>query len=324
MFGIHWCDDGVAVNFRTLDLNLLRVFDTVMAEGSITRAAERLAMTQPAVSNALKRLRDAIGEDLLTRAPRGVAPTPFGEALWPQVRSALGQLRGALEPGDYDPKVDSRVFRLTMADAVATLLMPALMARFEALGALSRIELRPLVDRDPRGLLGQDEVDFAVGHFPEAVAALVAQGRAAPLRHRRLAEGRYVCAMRRDHPLAAQPLTLDAFCAASHVLVSFTGRAHGFVDQALAAQQRTRRIALTVNQFFTAAHVVAACELLTVLPEGFLPLTGLEESLVLRELPIEPGAVFVDALWHVRHERSAAHQWLLARIDEVGQAAARA
>jgi DNA-binding transcriptional LysR family regulator len=76
------------VNFRTLDLNLLRVFDVVMAEGSITRAAQRLAMTQPAVSNALKRLRDSLGEDLLTRAPRGVQPTAFGETLWPQVRSA--------------------------------------------------------------------------------------------------------------------------------------------------------------------------------------------------------------------------------------------
>ena len=88
------------MNFRTLDLNLLRVYDVVMTEGNITRAAERLAMTQPAVSNALKRLRDSIGEDLLTRAPRGVKPTAFGEALWPQVNLALAQLRQALEPDE--------------------------------------------------------------------------------------------------------------------------------------------------------------------------------------------------------------------------------
>ena len=91
------------MNFRTLDLNLLRVYDVVMAEGSITRAAQRLSMPQPAVSNALKRLRDSLGEDLLTRAPRGVQPTAFGEALWPQVRSSLGQLGEALEPGEFDP-----------------------------------------------------------------------------------------------------------------------------------------------------------------------------------------------------------------------------
>ena len=309
------------VNFRTLGLNLLRVFDVVMAEGSITRAAQRLSMTQPAVSNALKRLRDSLGEDLLTRAPRGVQPTAFGEALWPQVRSSLGQLREALEPGEFDPTVDTRVFRLTMADAAAGLMLPALMARFEALGAHSHVEVRPLLDRDPRPLLGQGDIDFAIGHFPEAVAALVAQGRAVPLRHRRLAEGRYVCAMRRDHPLASEPLTLDAFCAASHVLVSFSGRPHGFVDHALASLKRTRHIALTVNQFFTAAHVVAACNHLTVLPARFLPLTGLQDRLVERELPVAPGTVYLDALWHVRHDRSAAHQWLLARFDEIAQAA---
>lgn len=312
------------MNFRTLDLNLLRVFDVVMAEGSITRAAQRLAMTQPAVSNALKRLRDSLGEDLLTRAPRGVQPTAFGETLWPQVRSALGQLREAVEPGDFDPTVDTRVFRLTMADAAAGLMLPALMSRFEALSARSHVEVRPLLDRDPRNLLGHGDIDFAIGHFPEAVAALVAQGRVAPLRHRRLAEGRYVCAMRRDHPLAAEELTLDAFCAASHVLVSFSGRAHGFVDQALAGLQRTRHIALTVNQFFTAAHVVAHCNHLTVLPARFLPLTGLQDRLVERELPVAPGTVYLDALWHVRHDRSAAHQWLLARFDEVAQDAAPA
>jgi DNA-binding transcriptional LysR family regulator len=189
------------------------------------------------------------------------------------------------------------------------------------LAARCQIEVRPLIDRDPREALGHADIDFALGHFPEVVAALVAQGALAPLRHRRLAEGRYVCAMRRDHPLARTPLTLDDFCAAGHVLVNYSGRPHGFVDQALASLQRTRHIALTVNQFFTAAHVVAGCDHLTVLPARFLPLTGLQDRLVERELPVAPGTVYLDALWHVRHDRSAAHQWLLARFDEVAQAA---
>lgn len=308
------------MNFRTLDLNLLRVYDAVMVEGSITRAAERLSMTQPAVSNALRRLRESVGEDLLTRAPRGVRPTAFGEALWPQVSAALAQLRHALEPGDYDPAQDERVFRLTLPDAIAVVLLPPLMARLTALGARARLEVRPLTDRDPRPALAQGDVDFAIGYFPEVVASLAAQGSSAPLRHRHLAEGRYVCAMRREHPLAGQALTLDAFCAAQHVLVSFSGRAHGFVDQALASQGRSRHIALTVNQFFTAAHVVRDCDLLTVLPDGFLPMTGLQDRLVTAELPVDPGAVMVDALWHARNDRSAAHRWLLERFDEIGRA----
>ena len=103
-----------ALNFRTLDLNLLRVFDVVMAERNLTRAAERLSLTQPAVSNALKRLREAVGEDLLTRSAHGVVPTPRAEALWPEVRSALGRLRGVLAPGEFDPAADAANFRIAM------------------------------------------------------------------------------------------------------------------------------------------------------------------------------------------------------------------
>jgi len=308
------------MNFRTLDLNLLRVFDAVMAEGNVTRAAERLAMTQPAVSNALKRLRDTVGEELLTRLPSGVRPTTFAEALWPEVREALGRLQHALEPAEHDPVSDARVFRLAMVDAVAALLMPALMDRFGALGARSQIEVHPLPNRDPRDLLSRGDADFALGHFPEAMAALVSLGNQAPIRHRRLSENRFVCAMRRGHPLAETPLTLDAFCAAEHVLVSFSGRAHGFVDQALASLNRSRHIALTVNQFFTAALVASRSDLLTVLPDGFLAVTGHAEQLIIRELPLSPGPVFVDALWHVRNDRSGAHRWLLQRIVDVAEA----
>ena len=307
------------MNFRTLDLNLLRVFDTVMAEGNVTRAAERLAMTQPAVSNALKRLRDSVGEDLLTRLPSGVKPTALAEVLWPQVRDALGRLQHALDPTEHDPVTDPHVFRLAMVDAVAALLMPPLMARFESLGARTQIEVHPLVNRDPRDMLSRGDVDFALGHFPEALAALVAQGNQAPMRHRRLSDNRFVCAMRRGHPLAGKPLTLDDFCAADHVLVSFSGRAHGFVDQALASLNRSRRIALTVNQFFTAALVASRSNLLTVLPDGFQAVTGHADQLVIRELPLSPGTVYVDALWHVRHDRASAHRWLLQRIVEVAE-----
>ena len=102
----------MSLNFRTLDLNLLRVFDAVMAEGSLTRAAVALAMTQPAVSHALRRLREAVGQDLFVRVAHGVRPTPHAEALWPQVRASLATLRQALAPGDFDPRRDAVQMRL--------------------------------------------------------------------------------------------------------------------------------------------------------------------------------------------------------------------
>jgi DNA-binding transcriptional LysR family regulator len=314
------------VNFRTLDLNLLRVFDAVMAEGSLTRAAARLALTQPAASHALKRLRDAVGEDLFVRAAAGLRPTARAEALWPQVRAALGQLEQALSPRHYDPRADAANFRLAMADSTAALLMPGLVLAIEREQAIANVRVLPLTTRDPRRLVEEGDADCAVGYFPTAVAAIVAQGQDAVLRHRRLYSTQYACVMRRDHPLARGELTLDAFVAAHHLLVSFSGRPHGFVDEALAAVGRQRRIVLTVNQFATAGSVVARSDLLTVLPRIFLPAIGVQHRLVERPLPLRLADVSVEIVWHLRHDGEPAHAWLRERLVEAaarGRAAAR-
>ncbi|MDB5816408.1 MAG: LysR family transcriptional regulator [Rhizobacter sp.] len=312
------------MNFRSLDLNLLRVFDAVMAERNLTRAAERLAMTQPAVSNALKRLRESVGEELLIRTAFGVKPTPYAEVLWSQVRAALGQLRHAFEPGEYDPLTEPVTFRLAMADATAALLLPGLVSHIEKTKALANLRVLPLTTRDPRALLEHGDADFAIGYFPEAVSALVAQGSLAPLHHERLYDSEYVCVMRRDHPLADTPLTLDVFCEANHLLVSFSGRAHGFVDQALSAIGRTRRIVLTVNQFFTAGRVVAHSDLLTVLPASFLESTGYQRQLVSRPIPLALSGIHVEVLWHLRHDRDSSHRWMRERLVEAGKSASPA
>lgn len=304
------------MNFQTLDLNLLRVFDTVMAEHNLTRAAARLALTQPAVSNALIRFKEAVGQELLTRTAHGVVPTPFAEKLWPEVRAALGQLRAVLDPGEFDPRRDLASFRLAMADATAAVLLPPLIDHIEAEQALVNIRVLPLTTRDPRSLLERGEVDVAVGYFPEAIAELATLGAQGALHHERLSESEYVCVMRRGHPLASAELTLDAFCAAHHLLVSFSGRPHGFVDQALAALNRSRRIVLTVNQFFTAGRVVARSDLLTVLPASFVGATGYQSQLVERALPMALPRIHVEAMWHMRHERESAHRWLRVRLVE--------
>ncbi|HWP19066.1 MAG TPA: LysR family transcriptional regulator [Burkholderiaceae bacterium] len=302
------------MNFRTLDLNLLRVFDEVMAERNLTRAAERLAMTQPAVSNALRRLRDALGDDLVVRTSSGVRPTPHAEALWPHVRAALDGLRAVIDPGAFNPRENAATFQLAMADATAATLLPHLISAIEREQALTNLRTLPLTTRDPRALLERGEVDFAIGYFPDAVAALSHEGSAASLHHERLWDDEYVCVMRRDHPLAGGPLTLDQFCEAHHLLVSFSGRAHGFVDQALAALHRTRRVVLTVNQFFTAGRVVTRSDLLTVLPRRFVPATGFEAELVTRPLPLALQGVHVEVLWHQRHDRHPAYRWMLEQI----------
>jgi DNA-binding transcriptional LysR family regulator len=307
------------MNFRTLDLNLLRVFDAVMAEGSLTRASAGLAMTQPAVSQALRRLREAVGEDLFVRVAHGVRPTPHAQALWPQVRAALGALRQALVPGDFDPRRDPVQLRIAMADATAALLAPALVARIEEDEAMVNLRVLPLTTRDPRRLVESGDADLAVGYFPELVTTIVAQGRDSHLHHARLYESRYVCVMRSGHPLAQRALTLDDYCAAHHLLVSFSGRPHGYVDEALASLGRQRRVVLTVNQFFTAGRVVARSNLLTVLPEGFVEATGYGHELVIRELPMALQPVHVEMIWHLRHDADPAHRWLRGLLQAAAQ-----
>ncbi len=301
------------VNFRTLDLNLLRVFDEVMAERNLTRAARNLSITQPAVSNALRRLREVLGDELVRRSGAGVEPTPRALALWPTVRDALRQLQHTLAPGEFDAGTADTTFLLAMADATAAELIPGLVQIGEKEAPAISMRVLPLTTRDPRRMLEQEEVDMAVGYFPAVIASLAARGQSGvgvAFETQRLYLGQYVCVMRRDHPLAKSPLTLDDYCAARHLLVSFSGRPYGFIDQTLGALGRERRIVVTVNQFFTAGRVVANSDLLTVLPRHFVTVTGIDDQLVLRDLPFDQPPVHVDAIWHRRAQHGHAHEWL--------------
>ncbi len=301
------------MSFLTLDLNLLRVFDAVMTEQNLTRAANRLAMTQPAVSNAVKRLRDALGDELLIRTAHGVKPTARAESLWPAVRRALADLEEAVAPRSFELAKANATFRMAMADATAGLLLPPLVRLIEGEAPGIDIRMVPLTTREPRPMLLRGDIDLAIGFFPGVVAQL--QGSTeTPIRHERLYAGHYVCVMRKNHPLAEQELTLDRYCDANHLLVSFSGRARGLVDDALVSLSRERRILLTVNQFFTAGKVVAASDLLMVIPYHLIDATGMSEQLIQKKLPFPLPDVHIDMLWHERDARSPGHRWLREQL----------
>ena len=310
------------LNFRTLDLNLLRVFDEVMQERSLTKAAHNLALTQPAVSNALRRLRDTLGDDLVVRSGQGLQATPLALKLWPTVRDALQNLQHSLVGQAFDAATSSQTFVLTMADATAAELIPPLVNVLETQAPGISVRVRPLTTRDPRPLLADERADLALGFFPAALADLAAQAqtdRGNAFAHERLYDGHYVCVMRQGHPLANEALTLADFCAARHLLVSFSGRPFGFIDESLAALGKNRRVVLTVNQFFTAGRVVANSNLLTVLPRHFVKVTGIADELTWRELPFNVPTVHVDALWHHRHAYDPAHLWLRRTIRGIAE-----
>lgn len=315
--------------FRNLDLNLLRVFDEVMRERSLTKAARNLSLTQPAVSNALRRLRETLGDELLTRGGAsqpnsvghlgGLQATPVALALWPTVRDALQNLQNALSTEAFSPPTATSSLVLAMADATAAELVPPLINVLEREAPGMSIRVIPLSTRDPRKLLQEGQADIALGFFPRVLAEMAAQAppQAGTFSHARLYDGTYTCVMRKGHVLAGPALTLDSFCAARHLLVSFSGRPFGLIDEALAAQGRRRRVVLTVNQFFTAGRVVANSNLLTVLPSHFVSVTGIATELVQQPLPFEVPAVHVDALWHHSVEATPAHVWLRGQLQAV-------
>ena len=319
MMVIHNMNDIAARTWgrtlRQLDLNLLRVLDAVLQHRNLTRAAAQLAMTQPAVSNAVRRLRHALQDDIIRRHGQGVLPTPLALRLWPVVRECLRQLDAALDPTAFAPDTSQEVFVLGMADATAARLMPLLAEQLAERAPKVSLRVLPLTTRDPREALASGALDVAVGYFPRVVAALEQGADEAWFYRQRLHEDRYVAVMRPDHALAQRgALTLEAYCQARHLLVSFTGRPVGFVDEALAKLGRSRHVAMTVNQFYTAGRVVASTDLLTVLPLGFVPMTGMAEQLAVREIPLELHTVEIDALWHRDTQHLVGHRWLREQL----------
>ena len=195
---------------------------------------------------------------------------------------------------------------MAMADATAAFWLPSLMRSIEREAPGVNVRMMPLTTREPRPMLLRGDIDLAVGFFP-GVAAQLSSETGSPIRHERLYSGKYVCVMRRGHPLADKELTLDNYCAANHLLVSFSGRAHGLIDEALSQIHRERRILLTVNQFFTAGRVVANSDLITVLPRHLIASTGMTESLLYKDLPFTLPAVHLDMLWHERAHSAHGH-----------------
>jgi len=300
------------MNFLTLDLNLLRVFDAVMIEQNLTRAAEKLAMTQPAVSNALKRLRHAFDDDLLIRTSFGVKPTPRAESIWPAIREALNNLETIIDPPAFDPAKATGSVRIAMPDATAAYWLPYLVHEIEQSATGISVQMVPLLNRDPRSILLHGDIDIAVGFFPGVVSQLAAgqSSLSRAIHHISLYSGRYVCVMRKDHPLATTSLTLEQYCNAHHLLVSFSGLAYSVIDEILGQMKLRRHIVLTVNQFLTAGRVAANSDLLTVLPQHLISAIGMDNQLIWKELPFNTPAVNVDMLWHEREARNPAHQWL--------------
>src|SRR5260221_279056 len=212
------------MKLTTFDLNLLVVFEAILRERSVTKAGERLGLSQPAMSHALNRLRWMLKDQLFIRTPEGMLPTPRAEQLAHPVRRALGELQSALDPEEFIPAQAERRFTVAVNNYAAVVLAGPITAECAALAPNVRVSLRPSGTLNLPELLDRGELDVAI-------AAL--EPPADRFASRVLVEDRYVAVMRRGHPVAPQKLDLGAFAALPHLLVSSRGEEFSFVDAAL-------------------------------------------------------------------------------------------
>ena len=289
------------MNLAAVDLKLLVVFDAVMSERSVTRAGTRLGMTQPAVSNAVARLRHLLKDELFVRAQGSIRPTPRAVELTGPVRQALRQIEAVLDPSDFDPVRDTRVFKLAMSDHAAVTMLPHVVKRLEAIAPNVDLQVQPKFNWTVADLLDAHEIDFALGVVPDA-----------PVRFSRIAlfEDVYLCAMRRDHMLARGEFTLESFAAAKHLAVRPVGKATNLIDHVLESRGLKRRMALTVNQFLVVPAIVGNTDLVATLFRRTAEGLGILESphLVLRPVPLPP--VQAELLWHSTMTHHKAHRWM--------------
>jgi len=285
-----------------VDLNLFVVFDTIYREKNLTRAADKLSLSQPAVSHALARLRENFDDPLFERAGKGVQPTPMAKAIVTRVRAALAELESAMAEGlAFDPAESDREFTIACRDAMESATLNKLMCRFQDIAPAVRLRSVRLSRRDMEAALANGRVDLA---------ADVLLPVSDELRHRHVLSESLVVAMRRHHPLALTTWNLDAYVAADHILVSSRPEGPGVEDFALSRAGHNRNIRLRCQNYLSALQVISDTDMLLTLPETFAGYLLNPEKHVTRPLPVLSEPVDIHLYWHSKSERDPAIMWL--------------
>jgi DNA-binding transcriptional LysR family regulator len=304
------------MNFASFDLNLLRVFDALMRERSATRAGQTIGLSQPAVSNALARLRHTLKDELFVRRGNHMVPTPFAETLAGAVRDALAQIEQALA-GDasFDPSSAERLFTLYGADFFSSLTMPPLFARIAACAPGVALRLLESATGEVERLLRDNAIDAALERrmeMPDWVSS------------RPVLLSSFVTVAARDHAqiggAGIKPgdiLPLELFCRLPHALRSVDGTMSGMVDDALAEIGMSRRVMLALPHFHSVAVAVARSDLIAALPRQMAEAVADHLDLAIHPLSVDIPAQELRLYWHRRHDRHPAHCWLREQIVDI-------
>jgi DNA-binding transcriptional LysR family regulator len=295
------------VNVQDLDLNLLRVFDAVLHDRTVTAAAARLRLTQPAVSNALGRLRQLLGDPLFVRTASGMEATPFARGVADPVRQALALIETALAQGPgFEPATATRAFRFYMSDLGQVEFLPPLVERVQRLAPGVHLEAVAVDIEDIADALASGALDIVVGFLP---------GLGPPIARRALFRDPYVCLMRADHPI--ERLTRKKFLEASHALVTYRAGGHRVIEEALERAGVARRIALRVPHFTVMPMVLERTDLILTLPARVARVYESRGSFKSLPPPVPIPAAEVAVHWHERFDGDPGNRWLRQQIVEL-------
>jgi DNA-binding transcriptional LysR family regulator len=296
-------------HLRQADLNLLVVFSALAEEGSVTRAASRLLLSQPATSRALQRLRETFHDDLLIRTPHGYEPTPKGRRLVRELEKTLPQLDRLIAEGDFDPATEEAVFRIAATDHAGHLLIPALFAAVFSKTVKVRFEFVPLhggqyeaLDRGRLDLVLNADDGTVPNHLSKEM----------------MFEVDFVCVVSAKSKFK-RAITLKQYLAASHVAVDIIGGVQTILEKHLGAIGEKRRCPLVVAYHTTAMRVAAVSDMIATIPRRMARLESSNESIRLLEGPRELGSFQYAMIWHPRMNTDAAHRWLRSTVRGLGQ-----
>ena len=306
------------INLARLDLNLLVAFDALMAERSVTRAAGRIGLRQSAMSHNLARLRVLFGDELLTRGPEGMRPTPRASALIEPVRTALSQIETLVSDArEFDPKTEQRVFRIGLPDSMEVLLIPGLLAQLQQEAPGLRLRLNTMVDEEQiLEDLDADRLDLAIG---------LGRFEHGQVHHKLklLGKGTYLCMFNARLVDAAPPITLQDYVRFPHVLTSLRQGERGIVDDALAKLGLDRKVVLTTPRFLAVPYLVLGAPVVTTMHAQLARRFAQALGLTLSPAPVALPEITISLLWHASYDHDPAHRWLRDMIIHLATAAMR-
>lgn len=297
-----WPPVGVEtkMNWGTFDLNLLMVFDAVMQDKNLTRAGQRLGLSQSAVSHALARLRHMLKDELFVRAPEGMLPTPRAERISGPIHDALQEMRVTLESDEFDASQTSRSFTVAANNYAARAVVPSLVVHAAKIAPSVVMDVRPVGMTHILDQLDRGTVELALDTLIEGGERFKCSG---------LLEDEYAVILPTEHPMAKEPLSVEQFARLPHITVTSSGDSTEFVDEALRKRHLSRTVVARVP-LHSLSSVLVGSGALSVVPRRVAAGIMAFRPLTVRPLPITSPRILLSMIWHRRLDHDPGHRWL--------------